>query len=74
MQKSRPYLASILNEKYNYFLRYLAFFGVKMGPKVKDQEVSSKTSTIFPEATQSGLTRGKKVLVVAAGKLKLFQL
>ena len=39
--KSRPYLISIFNEKYNYFLRYLGIFRVQMGPgsKIKRSEV-----------------------------------
>ena len=30
--KSRPYLFSIFNENYNYFLLYWGFFRVQMGP------------------------------------------
>ena len=74
MQKSRPYPVSISNEKYNYFLRYLAFFWARMGSKVKDQEVRGQVNTSFSEAPPSGLTRGERISVVAAGKLELFQL
>ena len=58
MQKSRPYLVSISNEKYNYFLRYLAFFWGKRGPKPKNGEVRSQVSTTFSEVPPSGLTHG----------------
>ena len=74
MQKSRPYLVSISNEKYNYFLRYLAFFGGKRGPKPKNGEVRSQVSTTFSEVPPSGLTHGERISVVAPGKLDLFQL
>ena len=74
MQRSRPYLASISNEKYYYFLRYLAFFGAKMGPKHNDGEVKGQVSTTFSEALPSGLTGTERISVVAAGKLELFHL
>ena len=51
-QKSKPYLLSIFNEKYNYFLLYLVFFLAKKGPKLKDQEVRDQISTTFSEARQ----------------------
>ena len=36
--------------KYNYFLRYMRFSSLKMGPKLKDQEVRGEVSTTFSEA------------------------
>ena len=74
MQKSRPHLASLSTEKYNYFLRYLAFFGAKMGPKPNEGGVKDQVSTTFSEAPPSSLTYCKRILVVAVGKLELFQL
>ena len=50
------------------------FFRQKMGSKVKDHEVRGQVSTTFSEAPPSGLTRGERISVVAAGKLELFQL
>ena len=74
MQRLRLYLVSILNEKCSYFLRYFVFFGAKMGPKPKDQEVRGQISTTFSEASPRSLTSGEEILVVTLGKLTLFQL
>ena len=74
MQKSRPHLASILNEKYNYFLQYLAFFEAKTSPKLNEGGVKGQVSTTFLEAPPSGLACCKRISVVAFGKLELFQL
>ena len=74
MQKLRLYLVSILNEKYNYFLWYFAFFGAKMGPKPKDQEVRGQISFTFSDASVRGVTFGERISVVVLGKLALFQL
>ena len=39
--KSRPYLLSVFNENCNYFLIYLVFFRVQMGPcsKIKRSQL-----------------------------------
>ena len=74
MQKSRPDLASISNEKYNYFLQYLAFFRAKTSPKPNEGGVKGQASTTFSEAPPSDLTCRERISVVAVGKLELLQL
>ena len=56
------------------FCGYLAIFRAKTGPKVKDQEVRGPVSTTFLEAPPCDLAFGGRILVIAIGKLELFQL
>ena len=45
--KSRPYVLSILNENYNYFLLYLGFFRVHISPgsQIERSQISSSFQT-----------------------------
>ena len=74
MEKSRPYRVSILNEKYNYFLRYWGFVQAEKSPKVKGQNVRGQVSSLFLEATNWGLTIDARISVLPQFNLALFQL
>ena len=58
--KSRPYLLSIFNEKYNYFLLYLAFFGLQMGPGSKLTRSQVRLAPLFQKPLFAGQLLVKK--------------
>ena len=71
--KSIPYVLSILNENYNYFLLYLGFFGY-IWAQVKDHKVTVQVSTTFSKAPYQCLVVGEIISIVAHFKLILFRL
>ena len=69
--KSRTYLLSIFNEKYNYLLCYLDFFQAHMGPGSKIQRSLLRLAPLFQQLLIKRLIVGEMISVVCHFKLKL---
>ena len=61
MQKSRLYLVSILNKKYNYFLRYFSYFLVKVGVWSKVKRSKSKSNLAYAGVITPGVQNMQRV-------------